>query len=321
MVIEERVRPRWPVRLPLGRGQDGIARCIGGVVERFLHVGSSPVWVRAWHARDGYIHLRAEAIAPSLVEDRIAPEGGEERRPAEEAELEVALERMRFTFGLQDDMGDFFRAFRWDPLLGPGIRRKPWIRPRRRPWPWEALAWAITSQLIQASRAAEIQRAIIARWAPRASVGAWPLRDVPSAEVIAGRSPAELVSMDLTEARALAMLRCADEVVSGRADLSDPDSNERLLAIREIGPWTLQCVGFHGRGEPDALPAGDLAFVKLVGHLEGLGRKATVQEVEEYFAPYAPFRGLAGTFALAGWKKAFKGTPLPPAPDFYADAA
>jgi 3-methyladenine DNA glycosylase/8-oxoguanine DNA glycosylase len=189
-------------------------------------------------------------------------------------------------------------------VVGPGIRRKPWVRPRRRPWPWEALAWAITSQLIQASRAAEIQRRIVSRWAPRASVGRWPLKDVPSAAVIAGRSPAELVSMDLTEARALAMLRCAGEVDSGRADLSDPASNERLLSIREIGPWTVQCVGFHGRGEPDSLPAGDLAYVKLVGHLEGLGRQATVAEVEEYFAPYAPFRGLAGAFALAGWHKA-----------------
>ena len=38
--------------------------------------------------------------------------------------------------------------------------------------------------------------------------------------------------------------------------------------------------------------------MKLVGRLAGLGRRATVEEVEEYFAPYAPFRGLAGAFAL-----------------------
>ena len=69
----------------------------------------------------------------------------------------------------------------------------------------------------------------------------------------------------------------------------------------------------HGRGDPDSLPAGDLAYVKLVGHLAGLGRRATVEEVEEYFAPYAPFRGLAGSFALAGWHKAMgAGPPAPP---------
>ena len=73
----------------------------------------------------------------------------------------------------------------------------------------------------------------------------------------------------------------------------------------------MQCLGFQGRGEPDSLPAGDLAYVKLVGHLAGLGRRATVDEVEEYFAPYAPFRGLAGRFALAGHgRAAAEGPPL-----------
>ena len=43
-----------------------------------------------------------------------------------------------------------------------------------------------------------------------------------------------------------------------------------MRRIREIGPWTLQCLGLYGRGEPDSLPAGDLGYVKLVGRLAGL---------------------------------------------------
>ena len=71
----------------------------------------------------------------------------------------------------------------------------------------------------------------------------------------------------------------------------------------------MQVLGLAGRGEPDSLPAGDLAYVKLVGVLAGLGRRATVEEVEEYFAPYAPFRGLAGSFALARWHGAVAQAP------------
>jgi 3-methyladenine DNA glycosylase/8-oxoguanine DNA glycosylase len=221
---------------------------------------------------------------------------------------------MRFALHLDNDVGDFFRAFKGDPLIGAAIHQKPWVRPKRRPWPWEALAWAITEQLIEAKRAAVIQRRMVRRWGTRiapARRSDRPLMDVPTPELVAGRAPAEIVSMDLTEARALAMIRCAREVAAGRADLSDPASDRRLLAIREIGPWTLQCLGLMGRGDPDALPAGDLAYVKLVGHLGGLGRRATVEEVEEYFAPYAPYRGLAGSFALAGHGAATKqGGPL-----------
>ena len=115
--------------------------------------------------------------------------------------------------------------------------------------------------------------------------------------------------MDLSQGRSVAMVRCAREVARGRAHLDDPSGDRRLLEISEIGPWTIQCLGLHGRGDPDSLPAGDLAYVKLVGHLANLGRRATVPEVEEYFAPYAPYRGLAGTFALAGWHKAMRAGP------------
>jgi 3-methyladenine DNA glycosylase/8-oxoguanine DNA glycosylase len=306
------VLPRWPYRLRRQGGSDGVARARHGVVERMLHVGHSPVRARAWQTREGYVHIRAEPIDPDLVEHPIEP--ADVRPPAGPAELEVAIERVRFSLAVEEDMGDFYDAFKRDPLIGPAIHHKPWVRPRRRAWPWEALCWAITEQHIQVSRATEIQRRIVRRWGARFLADqpaprprrrrTWPLRDVPSAEVIEGRAPAELTSMDLSPGRAVAMVHCAREVARGRADLGDPDGDRRLLAIPEIGPWTLQCLGYHGRGDPDSLPAGDLAYVKLVGHLEGLGRRATVDEVEEYFAPYAPFRALAGTFARAGWHKA-----------------
>jgi 3-methyladenine DNA glycosylase/8-oxoguanine DNA glycosylase len=204
------------------------------------------------------------------------------------------------------------------------VRRRPWLRPRRRPWPWEALAWAVTEQLIEVSRAAEIQRRIVRRWGPRIEpaadrperapatapwTGPGPLRDVPSAAAIAARAPAELDAMDLAPARSVALVRCAREVAAGRAELSSAGCEARLLAIPEIGPWTVRCLGLFGRGDPDSLPAGDLAYVKLVGYLAGLRRRATVEEVEEYFAPYAPFRGIAGGFALSHWGKAMGAGP------------
>jgi DNA-3-methyladenine glycosylase II len=321
-VIEERVMPRWPYRLPRSSGGDGVVRSRDHIVERLLHVGPAPIRVRAWRTRDGYVHIRAEPIDPASVQHPVVPAGEpppDELPPAGEAELGVAIERVRFSLAVEDDMGEFFQTFKRDPLLGPAIHHKPWVRPRRRPWPWEALCWAITSQLIEAFRAAEIQRRIVRRWAPsflpnqpaprRRRQRSWPLRDVPSAAVIAGRAPAELASMDLSAGRSVAMIRCAREVAQGRARLDDPSCDRRLLAISEIGPWTIQCLGLHGRGEPDSLPAGDLAYVKLVGYLEGLGRRATVEEVEGYFAPYAPFRGLAGAYALAGWHKAMGAGP------------
>ncbi len=219
---------------------------------------------------------------------------------------------MRFALGVDDDYHEFYGEFKKDRLLGTAIRRMRWHRPRRRPWPWEALAWAITKQLIESPRAAQIQRRMVFKWGERCEgPDGTVLRDVPTAALVADRAPAELAAADLAPARALALIRAAREVAEGRVDPAEPADDRRLLAIREIGPWTVQCLGLYGRGEPDALPAGDLGFIKLIGRLAGLGRRATVEEVEEFFAPYAPYRGLAGSFVLAAYHRAVaSGPPL-----------
>ncbi|HYU60071.1 MAG TPA: hypothetical protein VEK39_04875 [Solirubrobacterales bacterium] len=280
--LEVEVRPPWPYRLPRGGGGDGVMRVRSGLVTRLLHVDGEPVVVRAWQRRDASVVLRADAARGEAVNGR----------------LEVAIERMRFALGVDDDYRDFYDQCRSDRLVGRAVSRRPWIRPRRRPWPWEALAWAVTKQLIDSPRAAAIQRRMVYRWGPRLDWEDARLRDVPAPEVVAGRAPAELAGMDLSPARAVALVKVAREVATGRADPSSDRADRRLLAISGIGPWTVQCLGLFGRADPDALPAGDLGYIKLIGRLANLGRRATVEEVEEFFAPYAPYRGLAGTFVL-----------------------
>ena len=62
----------------------------------------------------------------------------------------------------------------------------------------------------------------------------------------------------------------------------------------------MQTLGLTGQGRLDQLPAGDLAFLKLVGRMQsGDPRaRATEEEVSEMFEPYAPWAGLAGLYAL-----------------------
>lgn len=261
----------------------------GGVLTRLLASDGAAVIVRAWQRADGWVTLRAEPAS-----------GGDwgDRPPADRERLEAALTSMRFCLGVDADLGPFARSLRGDRLLGPALRARPWFRPTRHPTPWEALAWAITAQLIEVSRASQIQRRIVARHGPRGDEDG-ALRDLPSAERVAALAPAELAALDLAPKRAMAMRRAAREVATGRIAFRDQAADRRrLLSLSEIGPWTVQCLELRGLGDPDALPAGDLGYLKLVGRLAGLGRRATIAEVEELFAPYAPYRGLAGTLAL-----------------------
>jgi 3-methyladenine DNA glycosylase/8-oxoguanine DNA glycosylase len=293
---EVEVRPRSPYRLPVYGGEDGVMRAERGVLERLLHVDGCPVLVKAWEPGRDRVAVRAEALDPGEVRVPGPAAAGPERM-AGAAELELALERMRFALGVDDDLTEFYRRFRRDPMLGPLLRRRPHLRPRRRPWPWEALAWAVVKQLIETGRAARIQRRMVGRWGLRLGAERGGLRDVPTPDLIGGRAPVELESMGLALKRAIALRAVAGEIAAGRCDLATPVADRRLRAVREIGPWTVQCLGLFGRGDPDSLPAGDLTYLKLVGRLARLGRRATVEEVEEFYAPYVPFRGLAATWS------------------------
>lgn len=295
----------------MGRGSaDRTLRVGGGVATRLLHAEGSPVLVRAWQPGPGRVRLRAEPLDPGEVGQPLAPAGAEPR-PAGRPQLQLAIERLRFALGVDDDLGDFQRRFRRDPLLGPLIRRRPGFRPLRAVWPWEALAKAVVGQLIEADRAARIERRIVGRWGPRLGDGREALRDVPSAATIAGRAPAELESMDLAASRAVALRRLARAVAGGRLPIERAAGDRRLLATPQIGPWTVRCLGLFGRGEADSLPAGDLGYIKLVGRLAGLGRRATVAEVEEFYAPYEPYRGLAGALTLSSlYRLVPQGPPL-----------
>jgi DNA-3-methyladenine glycosylase II len=298
VALETEVTPASPFLMPRFGGEDRVMRVAGGVATRLLDVDGSPVLVRAWQPEATRVMLRAEPVDPMAVSAPPYLLSQHPRRAAGEGDLRLAIARMRFALGVDDDLTEFYRRFRRDPLLGPPLRRRPHRRPHRRPWAWEALAWAVVKQLIESGRAASIQRRIVGRWGGRLGRGKGSLRDVPGPAAIAGRAPAELESMGLSAGRSIALRAVARDISAGRCDPAERVADARFLRVPEIGPWTVQCLGLFGRGEPDSLPAGDLMFLKLVGRLAQLGRRATVEEVDEFFAPYAPFRGLAGSWLV-----------------------
>jgi 3-methyladenine DNA glycosylase/8-oxoguanine DNA glycosylase len=303
------VRPPWPFRLPAHGGMDGVLRSRGGVLERLLHDGEQPVVVRV-----------AQPTPDRVLFDARAPTG-------EAAEHGIA--RMRFALGVDEDLRAFHTRFARDPLIGESVRRRPWLRVRRRPEPWEALAWAVCEQLIEFERAAAIERRIVRRlgrsWLeeergarpvprggsarrPTAAGGegaGWPLRDVPTPAALARVAPALLQSLDLGGARARTLVRVAREVARGRIDLHAPDHERtwrRLRAIPGIGPWTVEMLALHGQGRHDQVPAGDVGLLKLVGRaLSGGNPHARAQEpeVRQFFAPYEEWAGLAAMHMMS----------------------
>ncbi len=281
------VRPAGPFRLPTA-GMDGVLRRRGPVLERLLHHDGEPVLVRVAQPAPDRVVFGARARTRAATAHGIA--------------------RMRFALGVDEDLSAFHRRFARDPLIGRSLQRRPWLRVRRRPEPFEALAWAVCEQLIEYERAVAIQRRMVAALGRR-SLG-WdgalsPLRDLPTPAALAATSPARLESFDLAGPRARTLVHAAREVALGRVDLHSAEHERgwrRLRAIPGIGPWTVEMLALNGQGRHDQVPAGDVGLLKLVGRLLSGGdphARADEQQVRDFFAPYEEWAGLAATHMYA----------------------
>jgi 3-methyladenine DNA glycosylase/8-oxoguanine DNA glycosylase len=206
------------------------------------------------------------------------------------ASCERAVTDARFMLALDDDTSEFHRLHAHDPLLGPAVQRLRGMRTRRKATVTHAVIRAVSGQLIQASRALQIERAILRACG----------QDPPTRAALSGLSPARLTACGLAASRAATLTRLSRtldvEKLRGR-----DDALERLVRERGVGPWTVGVIALQGLGRYDAGLVDDLALVKL---LASLRRRWPEQgETAELLAPYGEWQGLASVFLLQGFKR------------------
>ncbi len=212
---------------------------------------------------------------------------------------------MRRALGVDLDLRAFHDEYSRDPLIGAAVRANPALRPPGRPDPFEALAWAVTEQLIEYERAAAIQRRMVAALGRRDPDSG--LRNSPSAAVLAGAAPARLESFDLSggarDRARQGRARGRRRTRRGRQPRSRRPGGGLAAAARDpgIGSWTVEILALTGQGRLDQIPAGDLGLIKLVGRLLSGGdpwARAEEQQVRDFFARFGRWQGLAASYAL-----------------------
>ncbi len=206
------------------------------------------------------------------------------------ASCEGAVEHARFMLALDDDTTGFHRAFVRDPLLGPSVRHLRGLRPLRKATVTHAVVRAVCGQLIQASRALEIERSVLRACGT----------DPPTRDALRRLAPARLTGCGLTAGRAATLTRLA-RTIDLEALRTTSHPLERLGRERGIGPWSVGVVALQGLGRFDAGLVDDLALVKLLASLRG--RWPDPGETAELFEPYGEWKGLASIFLLAGFAR------------------
>jgi 3-methyladenine DNA glycosylase/8-oxoguanine DNA glycosylase len=125
----------------------------------------------------------------------------------------------------------------------------------------------------------------------------------PGPEVVAELDDSDLLELQFSRQKARYILNLARQVTRGEFDLEElwelsPDqAMERLQGLVGIGRWTAEYVLLRALGQPDAIPAGDVALQQVIGRAYH-GRKATEAEVRVIAEAWAPWRGYA---AMCWW--------------------
>jgi 3-methyladenine DNA glycosylase/8-oxoguanine DNA glycosylase len=208
------------------------------------------------------------------------------------ATAEEELELARFMLALDDDTAEFHRRFARDPLIGPSVRAFVGLRPLRLATVTHAVLRAVCGQLIEAGRARAIERSIL-----RAAASSSPRQ----AE-LAVFSTADLRHRGLGAARAATLMRLCRSLDLER--LRSVPADRALARLRRepgIGEWSCGVIALEGLGSYAQALVGDLGLIKLTSALRG--RWVEPWETAGLLEPYGEWRGLAGHFLLAGWKR------------------
>lgn len=242
---------------------------------------------------------RAACLTVRFHEDRAEAELALDGHiPAGRQEAPTAM--VRRMLGLSQRVEEFEQAYRTHPQLGPLIARQPGLRVPATATPFEALTWAIASQQISVGAAVSLRRKLILAAGVRHSSG---LYCHPGAMQIASLREDELRQTGFSTGKARTLLALSRQVAENELPLDEwthdqgaslpvDEIRDRLLAIKGIGPWTVNYALLRGFGWLDGSLHGDAAVRRGLQTLLGSSDCIREEQARAWLAGFSPWRAL-----------------------------
>ena len=213
-----------------------------------------------------------------------------------------AREAALSVLGLRLDPEPFSAFVKKDKLFGPLAKRQPGLRVVQSATVFEALTWAVMGQQINLTFAIALRRTFIQQAGRPHSSGLWCY---PAAADAARLDIDQLLSRKFSRAKAETLLRLAQAVASGALSLEiTPDNSieqisAALLALKGIGPWTVNYGLLRGYGYADCSLHGDVAVRSAVQLLRGDAERPDIAQTETFLKQYSPHRTMAAAHLWA----------------------
>jgi len=285
---------QFTLELPPGYRLDDILAFHGRDTEE-LAEQVTPVRLRKGVLLGGTPVVLEAGFAPGMASCLVDADG--ETTPALLAQAREALLNI---LGLRIDPAAFAAFAAQDPALGPVVARQPGLRIVQSATVFEALTWAIIGQQINLPFAIALRRTFIQLAGRRHTSGLWCYPEAPD---VARLALEELTSRKFSRAKAETLLRLGQLVAGGRVvlDRDRPVAEvvQELLAVKGIGPWTVNYALLRGYGYPDCSLEGDVAVRTALHRLFGGEARPDIPTAQRMLERYAPHRTMAAAYLWA----------------------
>jgi AraC family transcriptional regulator of adaptative response / DNA-3-methyladenine glycosylase II len=211
-------------------------------------------------------------------------------------EQRVAAHRIvRGLLGLEQDSGAFSRLAR---KLGVArlVSGRTGLSLSQTPGVLDGLLWCIIGQQINLPFACLLRRRLIENVGTPLPGGLYSL---PSVEALARLEPADMRPWQYSQKKAEYLVGAARLVAEGRLDLealrgmSATRAERTLLALRGLGPWSVNYLMMRSLGFSDCVPIGDTGVTSGLQTLFKLEERPDADGTRRLMSVFSPHRSLA----------------------------
>ena len=163
---------------------------------------------------------------------------------------------------------------------------------------FDGVLWAIIGQQINFAFACLLKRRLIER---TSTVFANGLYAPSTPAAVAALEPADLLPLQFSRQKADYVISTARLITEGKLDLaalrtmSATRAERTLLAIRGLGPWSVNYLMMRSLGFPDCVPLGDTGVTSGLHSLLKLEERPDIDATRRLMTVFSPYRSLATT--------------------------
>lgn len=207
-------------------------------------------------------------------------------RSADAKTLDRLGRAVRAWLDLDTNLSGMQTSFSTDPILGPLVAKRPWLRLVGYLNGFEAAATTILGQQVTLAAGRTFGARFVTAYGATGPEG---LRVFPTPESVVEPGVEVLrEAIGLTKTRAATLYLMAESFskksFSGNAEI--PLARSELLDLRGVGPWTADYLQMRGHKDPDAFVPGDLVARRALNRI-------SEREASDLAQAWAPYRSYA----------------------------